>query len=184
MTEFHHQLGVFEIWDFPVLEEHPDNVTSPEALAAKVREQESKMADISASLHEQMTHFDKKLALLNDITSSLQKMQSDFNESLLSNIILLIKNTVKKILHKELSLDNQLIKHMIQQAMDDINKQHEACVVYLSEVDFPLFATEQLTNQFEVRCDPGLNQGDFVIKTRLSELEAILESRLNALFGL
>lgn len=187
MSEFHQQLGAFEVWTFPSLEDNNENmecrgmdVSTTEELSADADERARRDAAVSDSL----TSLKNKIDVLDNITANVNRKLSEIDETLVNNVILLIKNSVKKIIHKEIALDDGVLKHMISQSLQAISAGGDACVVYVSEDDYHVLHHDLSLSQLDIRCDHNLSRGDYVIKTKLSELEAILEQRLQSLFGL
>jgi flagellar biosynthesis/type III secretory pathway protein FliH len=187
MSEFHQQLGVIEVWDFPTLEEASDPIEcylEQEITTPAEKLEEEVIPEDNAELVETLAKLNDKIQYVESLGTELRRTLAGLDENLLSNIILLIKKTVKKIILKELILDEDRLKAMINDSLAAINRHNEACVIYVSEDDFTMFDQETSLHHLDIRCDSSLSRGDFVIKTKLSELESILEQRLTTLFGL
>jgi len=187
MSEFHQQLGAFEVWSFPALDEAADQIQCHISEEPEPKEPAVDMTEIveqqQAVLNDNLAVLQEKTDLLDCITADLNRKISEVDESLLNNIVLLIKNSVRKIIHREIEMDDTLLQHMITQSLDSI-KGGDSCIVYVPEEDFSLLHHDPSLSHLDIRCDHSLSRGDFIIKTKLSELEAILEQRLQSLFGL
>ncbi|MGQ3891080.1 FliH/SctL family protein [Legionella sp. CNM-4043-24] len=191
MSEFHQQLGAFEVWSFPSLDDEPDQIEyhSPDTVSPVVEEPEPELPspeleEQKAALIDSMACLQSRIDALDQITAKINQSLSEIDDTMVNNIILLIKNAVKKIIHKEILLDDSVMKGMINESLDTLKEGSEACIVYVSEEDYHVLHHDMSLSQLDIRCDHLLQRGDFVIKTKLSEVEAILEQRLQSLFGL
>lgn len=127
---------------------------------------------------------DEKINYLEAIGVQMAAVLSEIDTTLLQAITEIIKQSVKKIILKELSLDDDLIKNMIHQSLEKINKNKASCIIQVSEKDYPVFENKLDMDHVQISIDPSLSTGSFTIKTKFSELQAILEDRLTLLFGL
>lgn len=189
MSEFHQQLGAYDVWAFPSLEDHVEYSIGSETNGSLPGNEidlveEQRMAEQQAALDEHLARLHDKTQLLDNIATDLNRKLTEIDETLLNDMIDLIKNSVRKILHRELTLDATSLQHMIEQTLAGIHGDNESCVVYVSANEYVQVAQDTRIAHMDIRCDNNLARGDFVIKTRLCEVEAILEQRLNALFGL
>ena len=202
MRDTHQQhINDFQVWEYPELNEHHtneliiDNYTLEEAEPVENTFQDmdtilmdNTMPEVANDLHEELViednRLDDKINLLDAMGAQMAEILSNVEASVLQSMVALVKQSVKKIILKELSLDEHAIKTMIEQSLDKINKDKSPCVIHVSEEDYPVFENKSYLNYVQIILDPALSQGSFIIKTKFSKLHAILEDRLTVLFGL
>jgi flagellar biosynthesis/type III secretory pathway protein FliH len=166
-----------EIWCFPPLDEG-------EAIVAKAVVEMPVEPDAKDSSQEE-----NEKAILNhlhylaSVGMKMTERLAEIDEHFMHNTLLLIKKTVKKIILKELITDDSLLPEMVLQAVDNLKPLSDPCVVYVSEEDHALFQQMPQTS-LKIEVNPELQKGDFLIKTPFTEVEALLDKRLAALFGL
>lgn len=184
MSETNQQNRGFETWDFPVFEQeaaldalhdeaslnHPD-IVADGSMLDRTKEEE---AD---------TLLEKKLMYLDSIACQMTQRLSEFDTELFPHILTLIKKTVKKIILKELACDDSRFPEMIASEAHSMMRENQACVVYVCSDYHELFDNHVTLAALDIRIDETLAPGDFIIKNSFSELQAILEQRLNRLFG-
>lgn len=180
MSNFHVPKDVGEIWSFPSLESI--ELTETQSVVEDVPGKHESTAD--NQLQECMEELNHRINYVDAIALQLKDILTEIDATLLNSLINLIKNTVKKIILKELSIDKTLLRDMVKRSLEDIKKDNESCVIYVCPYDFSIFENHQFANDVTVQADLMLNKGDFIIKTKLTEVEAILQQRLDVLFGL
>lgn len=118
---------------------------------------------------------DKLLAKLSDLTNNLD------NEviQLLENII---KTSVKKIILKEISLDNQIISKMIEDLKGMLDHEQEYIAIQVSQSDYTALTQDNNANIAALKIDPSLNSGDVIVKSKFGEVNAIINDRIDELF--
>lgn len=126
--------------------------------------------------------FDSHIEYIEKIGAELKKMLLDIDKNFLKMIFSLIKKSVEKIILKEISVDENILVNMIEDCLLKINQDNE-CIVYVCAEDYVLVEKKCSLTHIAIEIDPALGKGDFIIKNKVSELEAILEQRLNLLFG-
>ena len=166
-----------EIWCFPPLEKG-------EAIVAQAGFESPNEPDYKDSLQEKNENaMLNHLHYLESLGLKMQGLLDEIDEHFITNILLLIRKTVKKIILKELTVDDQLFREMVLQVVDKIKPLPDSCVVNVSQDDLALFQQNPLSF-LTVEVNPRLEKGDFLIKTPFTEVEALLEKRINLLLGL
>lgn len=166
-----------EIWSFPPLDKGEAIVAQT---AAELSAERSNTDSLLLENEKQML---EKLHYLETLGMKMTGVLAEVDERFMNNILLLIKKTVKKIILKELVVDDKLLSEMVLQAVDNIKPLPDSCVVYVAEEDLALFEKNPLPS-LTIEVNPELQKGDFLIKTPFTEIEALLEKRLNVLFGI
>lgn len=176
MSDFQQNTEAFEVWGFPSLDSYEMPVMPVEVI-------EPSDSGSPSELLPQLTALQGKIQYLDDIALQIKTMLADVDVTLLSNVSMLIKEVVKKIILRELHVDDNLFRDMIKQSLAIFNKEDEACILYVAADDYFIFEQQGSPVQhMTVLVDPALEKGDFSIKTKLSELQAILDDRLTVLF--
>lgn len=177
----------FEIWNYPNVdtlnsldtpEETPEFLTeNNEAPAAPSPESEPLYVETQELLNY--------LKLAQSITLALTNQLQQVNETFLNQTSLLIKKITEAVILKELSLDKERLKQMIEKALIEIHQDNEPCTIYVSNEQLE-FLQSHLTNypDLTIKADLSLQLGDFKIKTAVHMVESILENRLNEIFEL
>lgn len=188
MSDSYYNKSTFQVWNFPTFEGIGDSIEPFEAdehnaINAFDTHDDSPVpaeVDVPEENHE----IAEQINYLETLGLQMKKLLSEIDESLLNNIVTLVKKTVKKIVVKEMAVDGNVLKDMIAASLATINRDDGICIIHISEEDKSLFAENAPLQNVVIKTDPALQKGDYVIKSRFSELEAILEQRINTLLGI
>jgi hypothetical protein len=190
MSDTAQQKLSFELWSFPFLE-NSINEMEPPQIAEPVNDNELVLSEELPDAAENKSHLvteslvlPEHIQYLDGIGLEMKQVLSEFDGLLLTNMLTLIKKTVKKIILKEISLDENTIKDMVTDSLDQIHNNDELCVVSISAEDAAIFEKSTSLNHVAIKVDQTLLRGDYIIKTKYSQIDAILEQRLNRLFGI
>ncbi|MFI4918655.1 MAG: FliH/SctL family protein [Legionellales bacterium] len=178
----------FERWNYP----HVDTLMSlhhTDAAEATLEQNAPEPTpELSIQEQEQAAHTQEltaHLQTLRTINQSVSTQISAVNETFLINMTSLIKKVTESVILKEIALDKDRLQHMMEHALRQIQHENEPCTIHLSSEQHAYFSAQaSMPAEVVIKPDPTLNQGDFRIKTTHSELESILEHRLNELFEL
>lgn len=186
----------FELWNYP----HVDTLISidnPEAISEPIEQhnlppepepEPEPSPEIIAEEQARLAHaqrLEEHLDVLRKISETISTQVNHVNETFLTNITRLVKKVTESVILKEISLDNERLKHMVEQAFPQIQRDGEPCTIQLAPEHHAYFSTHvAMLPDVVIKSDPTLGLGDFRIKTTYSELESILEHRLNEIFEL
>lgn len=186
MSDSWYNNNSFEVWNFPALEGQGDSFEPLDAGAhGELNEQDN--ADVSITTHDNLEERNtliEHINYLDELGFQMKTLLSEIDASLLGNIVALVRKTVKKVVDRELALDGNVLKDMIDASLAKIHRDDDVCVVHISEADQSIFAEAVPLQHVVIKTDATLQKGDYVIKSRFSELEAILEQRINTLLGI
>lgn len=177
----------FEVWNFPALEGFGDHI---EPLDAEEREalQERDNSEVPVAApydnSEERNALIEQIHYLDGLGFQMKTLLAEIDESLLVNIVTLVRKTVKKVVAKEMALDNNVLKDMVIASLARLHRDDEVCIVHISEEDKSVFEEGAPLQHVVIKTDATLKKGDYVIKSRFSELEAILEKRIDTLLEL
>lgn len=187
MSDSYYNKSTFQVWNFPSFEGIGDSIEPFEAdehNAVNDFDTHDSPAPAGVDIPEENHEIAEQINYLETLGLQMKKLLSEIDESLLNNIVTLVKKTVKKIVAKEMAADGNLLKDMIAVSLATINRDDGICIIHISEEDKSLFEENAPLQNVVIKTDPTLQKGDYVIKSRFSELEAILEQRINTLLGI
>lgn len=153
--------------DFPVLH------GATEDLSHKAAELEMKEAVL-----------DEKIQYLDSMGLKLSEQFAEAQAVLLKNMVSVIRKAVRKIILKEIDVDQDVLTKMIEAALANVNAKENPCVITVSKADMKQTENNIFLGHVQFKVDELLHQGDFVIENKFFTLEAILEERINRLFVL
>ncbi len=189
---YQHHIDDFEVWEYPKITNgidhepvmdseqstvEPEVQGSEHVMQEPVLEHPEPVEHLSESIHEKINYLD---AMGQQIAIKL----AEIDATILPDVTALVKQTVKKIILKELSVDENIIKNMIEQSLEKINKDKAPCIIQVAGTDYAVFENAPCLEYVQISVDPALTPGSYIIKTKYSELQAILDDRLTVLFGL
>lgn len=187
MSDFYHDKNPFEVWNFPAFEDNGDSI-EPSGLEESgdinVYIPSDDSVPLVLNVPEDKSAFLEQIQYLDILGMQMKKLLMEIDASLLVSMIALIRKTVKKIVLKELEIDENALKEMIGVSLAKINRDDETCIIHISEQDQSIFENTTPLQHVVIKTDATLQKGDYVIKSKLSELEAILEQRINTLLGI
>ncbi|WP_133128857.1 FliH/SctL family protein [Legionella nagasakiensis] len=183
MSEFYHNEKNFNVWRYPDVEEKLDR--EPVLLETKIPVENIEQSDAQNEPEPPPPNLEltKRLTYLDAIAHDLNAYVTQIDRELLMCLVRVIKKTVKKIILKELQHDESLLPQMIDETLSLLS-QLEGCQLYVSEKDYACFTDKEIMPaQITIKTDKTLEPGDFIIKSKHNQIEAILSDRLDALFG-
>ena len=166
----------FEIWNYPnvdtlnsmdILEENPE-------FLAENNEPPVDASPENAPLYAETQALLKHLELAQSISLALTNQLQQINETFLNQTSLLIKKITQAVILKELTLDNERLKQMIERALKEIHQESEPCTIYVSseQIEFLQLHATQYPGLI-IKPDPSLQPGDFKIKTAIHMVELL-----------
>lgn len=183
----------FERWNYPHVDtlmhqQHIDSTSEPEVnsqAADPVPSPEELNRQEELLAHRQALN--QHLSLISDISHKLSEQYKEINETFLINVVQLIKKTTETVIRKELSADlnHDRLRHLVQDAISNIQQASEPCVIYLSNEEYDYFSTlDSMPEGVSFKACATIKPGDFRVKTACSQVESILDNQLLDLFGL
>jgi flagellar biosynthesis/type III secretory pathway protein FliH len=184
----------FELWNYP----HVDTlitIDNPEAISEPIEQRQPEpepepepSPEIIAEEQARLAHvqrLEEHLDVLRKISETISTQINHVNETLITNITNLVKKITESVILKEISLDRERLKYMIEHAFSQIQRDGEPCTIQIAPEHHDYFSTHAaMPPDIIIKSDDTLKLGDFRIKTTYSELESILEHRLNEIFEL
>ncbi|MFI4962904.1 MAG: FliH/SctL family protein [Legionellales bacterium] len=177
----------YELWIFPTLadkrplEQEPpsdDIILNPQATTEAINppEAQQELIHLQALL-------EKKIELLAGVHKQYTQKIQEFDSDFLEKMVGLIQKTTQKLIEKEIRSDKTTLVKMIESTLKNL-EDHQECELSLSSEDYALWSDEALSSlNLKVREDPDLKIGDYKILTKTGEIAAIIDERLQTLFG-
>lgn len=177
-----------KVWQYPDVDSTVSGQEAEEVLpvspegdlsALELGDEQEGEAPPSVAAESDLT---QQMAYLDALAQRLNERIADIDQTFILKITQIIKKAVKKIILKELEVDDARLQQMLEEALTHM-KSLEAAQLWVSEQDYALFETYGPAQRLQVKVDPKLAPGDFIIKSADQVLESILDDRLNQLFG-
>lgn len=167
----------FEAWDYPDL--RPIAIEAVETPPARIEPQPD---DLMVQLALKQAALDEQINYLQRMGLLLEKKTNELEGLVLKNVVALIKKAVKKIIFKEIEVDETLLETMIQAQLETLPDKVSPCTVFISRDDKGLTTNNVFLTSLAFKVDDALKKGDFIIQTDVSSIEALLADRINRLF--
>jgi flagellar biosynthesis/type III secretory pathway protein FliH len=155
---------------------------------AELKKNSEEMAALEARYAEEMelvkSEFDRKIKSINSVMSAIESPLSIFDDEMIDLIQVMMKKVVKKIIYKEVNVDPDLIIKMVEELKKLFQAQTGVTAVYLSDPDFQLIDHNNINPEIVISMDASLDPGDIIIKSNYSEIQAIVNERIDHLLGI
>lgn len=142
---------------------------------------EAEIHRLRTELEDLKIQYEKKIDVANELIIELKNSLSMIDLDLINIIQEIIKKTVKKIILKEFEMDSNLITHLVTELQKYIQSKEGYINVYLSEKDYQRFTVEEGQSLLNVSIDHSLREGDIVLKSKSTEVRAILDESIDLL---
>lgn len=123
-----------------------------------------------------------KIQLINNILKKVENPVSILDDEFIDIIQDLIKKAVKNIIHKEIKSNSKIMTKMIAELKSSIKSKDGMLSVSLSENDYKRLNEKENRPSMQITVNPVLQDGDVIIKSNSTEIRAILNDRIDALF--
>lgn len=125
--------------------------------------------------------YEVKLQAMSIVVEKLKKPMAMIDEEIVEIINDIIKQSLKKIIYKELNHDPELILNIIEELKTFIQNKNQIVNIYLSETDYRRLDVEKNNLQDILTINAELNEGDVIIKSNSTEIRAILSDMIDKL---
>lgn len=158
---------------------HREAQEAPEVKSAEQIKLEEELIEVDKIKKE----YQKKNDILTSILNKLSDPLSVIDDSLIDLFQEIIKAVVKNIIGTEIQGNPELLTKLINELKEFLNDKSGIINVLLSEIDFNNIHQE-CHNDFVVKMDSSLNQGDIVIKSNYAEIRMLLTERMDKMLGI
>jgi Flagellar assembly protein FliH len=206
VADFVDEIIEYEEWSFPTIEipapavpelvELTEIVMIPELTTDDKQDQisniealevETLLLDeasvLSDAVVDKESLLDERMKYLDSICAEMSQQFADFEKSLFTNMVKVVQKSVRKIIGKELTLDQNIFKNMLEDALNKLNVKEHPCVIFVSADDLNFTEQNIFLSNVQFKVDHNLQKGDFIIENKFVTLEALLEERINTLFS-
>lgn len=136
---------------------------------------------LRTELEDLKLQYEKKIDVANELIIELKNSLSVIDLDLIQLIQDIIKKTVKKIIRKEFEMDPDLISHLVNELQKYLQSKEGLINVYLSEKDYERFTVDENQSLLNVSIDHSLSEGDIVVKSKSTEVRALLDEAIDLL---
>lgn len=126
--------------------------------------------------------YEAKISIVNKLLAKLSDLTNNLDNEVIQLLENIIKTSVKKIILKEISLDNQIISKMIEDLKGMLDHEQEYIAIQVSQSDYTVLTQDNNANIAALKVDPSLNSGDVIVKSKFGEVNALINDRINELF--
>ncbi len=175
-------------WSFPKMETIFHSVHPNNEIEQNETEEDNSAADLEktamAEIESIKKDYFRKIAILNHMLSQLEKPLATLDKELIELMQKILKTAIKKIVVKELQIDPDLSKKMIEEICLLIQAQEGVVNVFLSEEDFKKISQDFTQVNTVLKVNPSLAEGDIIVKSNMNEINAVLADRVDHLLGI
>lgn len=137
---------------------------------------------------EQYRHqFEEKLQLLDRFLKTFEKPFNDLDDQVETEIVDLVISMVKQLVRREVKMDPSHIVGVVREAMSVLPVSSREVTLVLNPADAELireaFSLAEKEQTWKIAEDPVLNRGGCKVISEDSQVDATLESRLDALIA-
>ena len=137
---------------------------------------------------EQYRHeFEKRLQLLDSFLKKFEQPFTDLDDQVENEIVDLVISMVKQLVRREVKMDPNQIIGVVREAMSILPVSSRAVTLVLNPADAELireaFSLADKEQAWKIIEDPVLNRGGCKVLAEDSQVDATLESRLDALIA-
>lgn len=173
--------------EFNPIMEQLDKIINPEE--EKKNSEEKKMFEAERLEIENLKkqyemlkdEYEAKLQMVSQIVEKLKTPMVIIDDEIVVIMNDIIRQSIKKIIHKELNTDPQLILNIVNELKSYLQNQKQIMNIYLSENDFKKLDIEKNNLQEIISINNELSDGDIIIKSNATEIRAILNDMIDKL---
>jgi flagellar assembly protein FliH len=166
---------------------NPSKTIGPEELERQVYEDAFEKGQ-QAGLEEGSRQSREIIERLEGIANQIESAWKSLIETHESRIIELVARAVEKVVYGQVALDQEMVKRAIIEALrvvpEPVNVQisvNPEDYEYIETVKEDFFSHIKALKDVSVTPDPSIHQGGCNVRTRFGEVDATLESRLEAI---
>lgn len=141
-------------------------------------------ANQASALEILKNEYQTKVTFLNEIISRLKAPILNIDQSTIEIMEEIIKKLTMRLIKKELAAEPQQFRTMVDDLNKLISQQNETSQVFVSKADYQNLINNEQNANLNLCIDESLTSGDVVIKSKYSELRAILTERVDQLMSL
>lgn len=152
--------------------------------------QEAKMQSAQETERRVMTPVSTALQNIESILDEFSRFRRELFKESEAEVIELIRFLAKKVLHRELATQPEVLKGMVEKALELVEKQKQIVVLF-SHADMKFFQSakadflQMFSNSTDLRfnADPQMPQGQVLIKTEALQVDVNVDSMIDHLLN-
>ena len=179
----------YELWSYPAIDcdqkSEPIDINFDDDILVEQQEEINPRPEPEEdeALRLLKCELDSKVQKVNDLLVKLEGVYTEFNTTLLENIVSCLQQITTKIIHKEFNIDNKLLASMIEGTLNELNGFKE-CTIRVAKEDEAVLKECLRHRELTVKVSTTLKKGDYKIISNQGQIQAILTDRIAKLFGL
>ena len=139
------------------------------------------------ALEQYRQHFEERLAAFDTVLQSFQKPFENLDEQVEKEIVELVISMVKQLVRREVKMDPNHVVGVVREAMSVLPVSTQDITLLLHPEDAAIirevFSLNDKEQSWRIVEDPVLNRGGCRVTSGDSQIDATLESRLDALIA-
>ena len=139
------------------------------------------------ALEQYRQHFEERLAAFDRILESFQKPFENLDEQVENEIVELVISMVKQLIRREVKMDPNHVVGVVREAMSalPVSRQDITLVLHPEDAEIirDVFSLNEKEQGWRIVEDPVLKRGGCRVTSGDSQIDATLESRLDALIA-
>ncbi|MBT8440415.1 MAG: flagellar assembly protein FliH [Gammaproteobacteria bacterium] len=139
------------------------------------------------ALEQYRQHFEERLAAFDRILQSFQKPFENLDEQVENEIVELVISMVKQLVRREVKMDPNHVVGVVREAMSALPVSSQDIILVLNpedaEIIRDIFSLNDKEQSWRIVEDPVLKRGGCRVTSGDSQIDATLESRLDALIA-
>jgi flagellar assembly protein FliH len=139
------------------------------------------------ALEQYRQHFEERLAAFDRILQSFQKPFENLDEQVENEIVELVISMVKQLVRREVKMDPNHVVGVVREAMSALPVSSQDIILVLNPEDAEIirevFSLNDKEQSWRIVEDPVLKRGGCRVTSGDSQIDATLESRLDALIA-
>jgi flagellar biosynthesis/type III secretory pathway protein FliH len=164
------------LWNFPTL---PGDESAK--IIVKLQERIDALQAEIATLN---ADYQKRIALMNIAIKKVEESLSVIDEQAYEMVQTIIAKCTKKLIHKELLVNNEAIQTIIEDAKSQFKESSGGIQIHLSSQDYQNFASDGVNLDYVIKENKSLNQGDILAKSDNLDVHGMLDERINMILGI
>ncbi len=180
-------------WSFPDLELfiktdfealYEENTNNSDGKITLENEKEDKLDNLIKENEVLKRDYQEKIALVDTVLTKLKNPISQPDKDMMELMQNVIKMAVKKIIYKEIKSDPKLVNKIIDELTALVDSHDGMVYVMVSEIDYNRLLPDYDKSKHILKVNPMLKEGDVIIKSNFSEIQAVLNDRINQVLGI
>ena len=165
-----------DTWTFPKVGQQPSSNAKP-----TMQEVQDPTAKARHEAEQLKQSYEQKIQNLQAILQKIAKPLEVLDDEIADLLETIIKRAVKKLIAKEITLDNKVMPQLIDQLKAMLPTEQAIIAIEISAQDHAELQNNEKFKDLPIVINNDLNQGDAIVKTKFAEVRAIIDERIEQL---